>query len=360
MRKKRERKYRTHPLVGAALALSLLLTAAVCAASYGFYLYVERENEAALKMRERCAYEAYLSLCENLGRREMRAAAEALSRCELFGGCAEADGLRAAILSGSVTDETAEALRGALDGGATIFEAVRRADEAAGRALPESGTAGARDGMWATLRGQDEIGEAEAHRLAAGFVGGGVSLTAAESRTFPPVYTFLCKNASADITKAGGRLLTMYVYRHGSAEVRGRESCLSAAKKFLGGAGISRAELVSEAAEADGYTYVFCGTFRLADETVLCTDETVTVGVCARGGGVRFFDAAGYYMYRPASYDVSGVKIGRNEAARMLGTDAEYLTPIYSGGRLFWRLSGVKTLLCDAETGEIRVQNPSK
>ena len=152
----------------------------------------------------------------------------------------------------------------------------------------------------------------------------------------------------------------MYVYRHGGAEVRDGEVCLSAAKKFICEAGISGAAFVSETEEADGYAYVFCGTFRLADETVLCPGETVKVGVCARGGAVRFFDATGYYMQRPAEYDVPRMKFDRRGASAQLGADAEYLTPIYVEGRLFWRLSGVKTLLCDAETGEIRVQNPSK
>ena len=55
MRKERDNEgYRTHPLVKACLALSLMLTAAVIAASWGFYTYVKAEEEETLRLRERC------------------------------------------------------------------------------------------------------------------------------------------------------------------------------------------------------------------------------------------------------------------------------------------------------------------
>lgn len=353
----RIRKYKTHPLVGAALALSLLLTAAVCAASFGFYMYVEKQNREALEMREKCAEEAYLCLCENLGLREMRAAAEALSRLELFGGCGEADDLRAAIISGNVDEETAEALREALDGSATVYEAVADADRAAGKTLVESDTA-AGGGSWAALRDLDEIGTNEAHKLASRYVGGGVTLEQAENRTFPPVYTFMCKNASADITRAGGKLLRMYVYRHGGAVEKSDEHCRAAAEKFIESAGVKGAVLVSEEAGEDEVGYVFAGSFSLGDETVVCPDETVKVGVSRRGAAVCFFDAAVYYREKPASHDVDLPSVSRAQAAKSLGVDPENLTLVYTENRLFWRLGGVKTLLLDAQTGEIRVQNP--
>lgn len=360
MRKKREnRKYRTHPLVGAALALSLLLAAAVCAASYGFYRYVKKENEATLDMRSRCAYEAYLSLCESLGRRETESAAEALSRCKLFGGCGEADDLCAAIMSGNVSRETAEELRRALDGSVSVYEAVMRADAAAGRALKaEEGDGGAPRPRWETLAACAEITDAEAHKLAADTVGGGVTLTRAENHTFPLVYTYTCKNAAADITRAGGKLLRMYVYRHGGARIRSGDECRRSAESFVKEAGIHGCVLISEEETPDGYDYVFCGTFSLMGTTVTCPEERIVVGVSRDGGGISFFDASGYYEMRPVTYELPEMRFRRTEAAGKLGVDEGYLTLVYIENRLFWRLGGVKTLLLDAETGEIRAQNP--
>lgn len=346
--------------------MALFLTAAVCAASYGFYRYIRIRAAEVEAMRDRCAYEAYVSLCENLGRRETQAAADALSRCELFAECEDPEALRFAIMSGNVDLNVTDALRSGLDGSdsSCVAEAVKLANEAARRAFDDGAeevlgeSAVERQPMWETLDRRIEISEEEAHRIAAEYVGGGVTLTRAENHTFPLVYTYTCKNAAVDVTRAGGRLLRMYVYRQGGAVEKGAAACREAADNFLRDAGIIGCMLISHTANVDGYDYVFCGSFMLDGEEILCLDETVKVGVDRNGARISFFDAFEYYKNKPISYSGTGMKYGRRDAATAFGVDDTYLSLVYTDGRLFWRLSGVKTLLFDAENGEIRVQNP--
>lgn len=367
MRKRLEnQRYRTHPLVKAALFTSLFLAAAACAASYVFYRYVSVRAAEVKDIKERCAYEAYISLCENIGLRQTQAAADALSRCELFAECGETEALRLAIMSGSVDAEVADALRSGLERNTTscVADAVRLADEAAKRTVAAGGAAvlgestETRLPMWETLDRRIEISEEEAHRIAAEYVGGGATLTRVENHTFPLVYTYTCKNAAADVTRAGGRLLRMYVYRQGGAEEKGATACQRAAEDFLREAGIRGGMLLSQTENGSGYDYVFCGSFLLDGEEILCLDETIGVGVDSHGARICFFDAFEYYKNKPMSYDGAVIKYGRRTAAAALGVDDTYLSLVYTGGRLFWRLGGVKTLFFDAETGEIRVQNP--
>lgn len=360
---KRDRRYKTHPLVKAGLIMAAMVTAAVCAASYGFYRYVMNEASETAVSRERCAYEAYVSLCEDIARGEAGAAADALSRCELFAGCGEMASLREAILSELVNERIADAL--SIDGAATP-EAIRRAVKSADKAAAETVGGGARvlgestDGgsFWATLEGRVMISEDKARDVAAEMIGGGASLSAAKNHTFPLVYTFVCKNASADITRMGGRLLRFYSFRRGGADVRTEDECREAARAFVKKAEIADAVLDSAREDRDGYEYTFRGTLDVDGETVEAIGEDITVRVARAGARVYFFDAFEYYKHKPVFYGELKVKLGRAEAARQLGVNERFLTLIYADGRLFWRLSGVKTLLFDVLTGEIRPQNP--
>lgn len=338
-----------------------MLTAAVCAASYGFYRYVKTEEKYVSEMRGKCACEAYVTLCESIVRGDASASADALSRCELFAGCGGADALRFAILSGSVDEKIAEAL--AIDGDASpseIAEAVRRADRAA-----ENAVGGTKDlpgvsngGEWETVAAAPTVTEEEARRTAAEIVGGGASFTTAKSHTFPLVYSFVCKNASVDITRMGGRLLRFYAFRHGGAEVRDEETCRASAEKFVRAAGIADASLVSAREYDEEFDFVFCGSFPLDGVRVDAVDEAVNVRVAKAGASVCFFDASEYYRRKPSSYGSPNVVIGRAEASRMLGVGGENLSLVYSEGEMFWRFCGVKILLLNAKTGKIRPQNP--
>ena len=343
--------------------MSLLLTAAVCLASYGFYRYVAGKDVRSADMRDRCAYEAYVSLCENIVRGETGAAADALSRCELFSDCGEVGSLRYAILTETVDETVTEAL--ALNGRITssdVAEAVRRADRAAEELVGDLprvlGETAGESSFWATLAGKEAVTEGEARKTAARHIGGGVSLTAAENHSFPLVYTFVCKNASADVTRMGGRLLRFYAFRHGDAGIRSVGDCRDAARRFIESAGIRDGVLLSETEGDDDVEFVFCGSFILDGVRVAALEETVTVRVTRAGAGVYFYDAYEYYKRKPVSYGELTVRIGCAEAARKLGVGSEYLSLVYTEERLFWRLGGVKTLLFDVETGNIRPQNP--
>lgn len=359
MKRREKQIYKTHPAVKAALTLSLFLTLAVCAASYGFYRYMKEESAATEELRERCAYEAYVSLCENFGRGELTAAADALSRCELYTGTRDYNALRYAILSGDESGEIADAL--GLDNG-SIADALRRAD---GKArdlgfgeVPRVLGASSSAMMWETLDRRIEISEEEAHRIATEYAGGGAALTRVENHTFPLVYTYTCKNASVDVTRMGGRLLRFYAYRHGGAEERGASLCRGAAERFLEEAGIQDGVMISAADTEDGYEYVFCGSFELDGATVTCISETVKIAVSRAGARVNYFDSYEYYKNKPISYDLPEIVFDRHAAAEKLGVNDLTLSLIFAGGRIFWCQSGVKTPWIDAENGEIRVQNP--
>ena len=366
MRKRRDKQkyYRTHPAVKAALALSILLTVSVCAASYGFYMYMRGEAEEVAVMRDRCAYEAYVSLGESLSRGDTETAAEALSRCELFSGCEKADHLRGAILSGEYEGviEESLALGDGADISALIADALRRADETARgkarEAAPRVSGGAVTAASWETLDRRIEISEDEAHRIAVQYVGGGAGLKRAENHTFPLVYTFTCKNAAVDVTRMGGRLLRFYAFRHGGAAERSPDVCREAAGKFISEAGIVDGVLISETEVEDGFEYIYCGSFVYGDSTVVCTSETVKVGVHRAGAMVNYFDAYEYYRNKPISYGGHEVNVSRADAAEALGTDGGKLSLIFDGERLYWSLSGAKSPLVDAENGEIRVENP--
>ncbi len=364
MRRERDNEgYRTHPLVKACLALSLMLTAAVITASWGFYTYVKSEEEETLRLRERCAYEAYVSLLGDMMRGESTAAAEALSRFELFSGCS-ADSLRAAIISDAAETDMSDIIeklelsdRG--DVITRLSDAVKRADAAAADTVRKLREEPAEAGGWAILRGVDEVGQVEALKTAADALGiDKSSLSAAENRGFPPVYTFSCKNAAVDVTRAGGRLLRLYAYRHGTAKERGEEACREAAEDFLRRAGIRDAAAVSSDEDAEGYNFIFCAAHKLGQERVLCPDEVIRVGVCRAGGVVRLFDASEYYKNKPVTYGDETISFGREKAASAVGVEGSELELIYTDGGLFWRFGGVKTLIIDVKNGDIRVQNP--
>ncbi len=361
MKKRREKqKYKTHPIVKALLSLSLLLMAAVIAASWGFYRYVRAGEAKTAELCERCAYEAYVSLCENMVRGEGRAAADALCRLVLFSDCGEAEALRDVILSGRVDADIIDAvsLTGEGEVAERISAAIKRADSTAqGKRRFYTGE-GVPCGGWETLSDMPEVERGEAHRIAASYLGGGVTLTEAENHGFPLVYTFMCKNAAVDVTRAGGRLLRLYVYRHGTAGACGPDECREAAEAFIKKAGIYDAELVSSARGEAGYDFAFCAAHETDGERVFCVDEVIKVGVAEAGGGIRFFDAGAYYEKRPRTYGGESIQVGRDVAARKVGVDKRALSLIRSGGELFWRFGGVKTLLIDAKNGEIRVQNP--
>ena len=357
MREKRKSRYRykTHPLVGALLALSMMVTLATSAAAYAEWRYIDNMRRAYRERYEKCALESYITMCEAIKNGDAKTAADALSRCELYCGEGEFSSLRARILSNDIVGididgiaGTDSIIRAAGDGGKNTVNAdvasliageLRRADrKSRGSDGGENVSAAVYSAGWETLKNKLEISSDDALGIARDAIGGGALLHAAENHTFPVVYTFTCKNGAAEVTRSGGRLLRMYMYRHGTAEARGADVCRQRAEDFVSDAGLRDCILVGEDKSDGGeYRYTFCGTFYYGGYCVTVPDETVTVTVDENGAAVCGFDASEYYRCRKISYDLPKYLPSLPEGGNTRGGLC------YSGGELFWSESGVKT-----------------
>ena len=360
--RKINRKYGKSPLLGAALALSLTLNLATGACAYAVGAYADGEREKYERICGRCAYDAYCGMCESIRAGDSQSAAEALSRCELFSGAGETPALRAAIMADD-GGERLEFMTPIADDGdtrAAVRDALLSAEEKArSRGFDAASARGYADGSgWETLKRAIPSEMSECRRVARESIGGGVTLEAAENNGFPPVYTFFCTNAAADVTRAGARLLRMYVHRRGCAEIRDGETCRASALEFAADHGLGGAVIVSETAADDAITYSMRGTVTAFGERIVCDGECIKITVQRAGAFVSEFDATEYYRCRPLEYSLPKRIKSREYAAEALGEDGGALELAYSDGRLFWRKSGAKTPELDAENGEIRVQNP--
>lgn len=146
---------------------------------------------------------------------------------------------------------------------------------------------------YSLLREYPEVSEEEARRIASKLIGGGATLSLAVNHTFPLVYTFYCENACADVTRMGGFLIRMTVYRDGNLSYRSEGECRAAAEKFLKRAKISglsvlRCEKINDDNE---YLYVFTVPGKSED------DGAVYITVSTSGARVSRFDATEYYKF---------------------------------------------------------------
>lgn len=251
--------------------------------------------------RDRAAYEAYLTLCESVSslcrgaggeaKAYVRIATDAAARLDLFSdGESEAlteyvRGLAAApsgaYLLAEILDADREDWREAVSEATELAEERRVGDAVSGRSV---------DGEWGLLRERTQVSENEAREVAREFIGGGVQLSSAENHSFPLLYSFTCENAAADVTRMGGRLYRLWVFRIGGGKGCGVTECREAAVAFLRRAGIADAELAGETYTAEDASYVF------SVEGSDCCRVLITVR--RRGGRVTFFDASDYYRYR--------------------------------------------------------------
>lgn len=282
-----------------------MLTVTVAALLFAWAVYAsagakEKRYDAAM---EACEYGAYVAFTEKLrviaetegdaASYAAAAAGEALSRYMLFSGLdADADGLYGLLVSGAVDSGTAAELISAVDKGKTREESVLAAIEIARGMENNSRVSAERDeGGWEWLSSLPEVKEADAQKTAERFIGGKGKVRGAVSHTFPLVYAYVNGNASAEVTRMGGRLIRMYKFPIGTAQRRGEEECVSAAERFLRSAGIKDAEVVSQTSDADGMTFVF-----VSGEDG--DGGEVSVKVAFAGATVIYFDAYEYYKYR--------------------------------------------------------------
>ena len=356
---KKNGKYRTHPLVGGLLALSLAVTAATSAAAWAEWKYIEKSEREIRERYDMCALEAYVSMCEAIEDGDAETAADALSRCELYCGHGEFASLRARIMQNDIVDididDADDVIAAVRDGGTAtlIADVLRRADSAVGAAATGAGNvASVSSAGWETLRNKLDVKPDAALAVAREAVGGGALMHTSQSRSFPLVYAFTCKNGAAEVTKAGGRLLRMYVYRHGSAQKRGPDECRQAAVDFVDDAGIGECALTDEVYDGGEYRYTFCGAFYFGGHRVVVPDEVVTVTVDEDGASVCGFDASEYYRHRKMSYELP------DELPQMPDGISVRNGLIYSNGELFWSESGGKIPNLTENEGQNRVQNP--
>lgn len=301
MKKKVKTIYKTHPIYKAMVVMLMLITVFTVVAGYLTYRSAERKAARFETLRERAAYEAYLTLCESVSalchcdgddfKAYVHIGAEAAARLDLFSdfgsealteyvGRLEVKPSEASLLA-VILDPEKDDWRGA------VREATELAKE---HDTKDAGSVRSADGEWKLLRECMEVREVAARAVAREFIGGGVGLASAENHSFPLVYSFVCENAAADVTRMGGKLYRMWVFRIGSADECGADECREAAVSFLRRAGIRDVELTDETYTADEISYVFSVPGNADCRTI------VRVRRC--GGKVSFFDAEDYYRYR--------------------------------------------------------------
>lgn len=162
--------------------------------------------------------------------------------------------------------------------------------------IAESGAEISGTGAYSLLREYPEVSVEEARRVASKLIGGGATLTLAVNHTFPLVYTFYCENACADVTRMGGFLIRMTVYRDGNLSPRDEAECRAAAETFLKRAKIKGLSVLrcEKTKDEDEYLYVFAVPEK--DES----DGAVYITVNTSGARVSRFDATEYYkMFVP-------------------------------------------------------------
>lgn len=294
-------KYKTHPIYKALAWLMLTVTVAALLFAWAVYASAgakERRYDSALRA---CEYEAYLSFCEKLGviadtddaeatEYASVAAAEALSRYILFSELdADADVLRELLMSGAVGKERAAELLSAVSVAKTRADAVISVIKIAeGWGETASHSSARNAGGWEWLSSLPEVKERDAAKTAERFIGGGGRVRGAESHTFPLVYAYVNGNASAEVTRMGGRLIRMYKFLLGTAEKRTETECVLSAERFVRDAGIKDAELLSCDVREETAECVFASE----------TGAQIIVRVSYSGAAVIYFDAYEYYKNR--------------------------------------------------------------
>lgn len=299
-------KYKTHPIYKALTWLMLTITVAALLFAWAVYVSAGTKERMYGSAMESCGYEAYLSFCEKLGviaesddgtetAYASVAAGEALSRYVLFSDIeTDADALRGLLMSGQVGKEEAEELLRVLSEGGTRDEAVSAAIKTALEWGKDPTISSERDsGGWRWLSSLPEVKETEASKTAARFIGGGGKVRRGESHTFPLVYSYVNGNASAEVTRMGGRLIRMYKFPIGSAEKRTVEQCALSAERFLRDAGIKDAELYSAELVGDVAELKFAPPSETEESA-----RSISVNVALSGATVIYFDAYEYYRNR--------------------------------------------------------------
>ncbi len=371
----KKKKYRTHPIVGACLLL--LFTVSLLSVG-GAYLVYRYSDGVVAEYERKCAdtrYEAFLSFREEIFAGDTTAAMKALSRYALFSG-EDLDRESISVLedflsAGNMTETEKEKITLILSSDLSAEEMMAALaallSERDGYGVNSvSETENLRGGReWMNLRERGEVTESEAKAEARRFIGGGVTLSAADNHTFPLVYFFSCDNAAAEVTRMGGRLFRMWIYRDGELSERSLEECRCAAREFVYETGIRGAYLLYEENDGERINYVFVGTSRIGDEEAVFGDERVEVTVDISGARISGYDASEYYRNRGVYTEMKRPEISRARAMAIAASAVEEnggngaeIRLYYVGGKLFWRAGGEKILYIDAENGSLTVQNP--
>ncbi len=287
--------YRTHPVYKAVTALSATVAISALAYAWATDIMADGREKRYTDALSACEYEAYLSFTDAIemlasGDKDASAsglAAEALSRYVIFSGTeTDTEALSELLLSGKADAESAKAILRALAEGEDAEESMAKAAKAAEEFGKSSRISSGRrgEGEW-RFSSLPEVKERTARELAERLIGGGGEVRQAESHAYPLIYVYENGNATAEISRMGGRLLRMCIFPMGDAAERNEKDCLSKAEAFLEHAKIRGEELFSTLTEPDTVTYVFA-----------CEGGgKVTVRVAKKGATVIFFDAYEYY-----------------------------------------------------------------
>ncbi|NLK39180.1 MAG: hypothetical protein GX303_02865 [Clostridiales bacterium] len=144
----------------------------------------------------------------------------------------------------------------------------------------------------------DKISEREAYKKAKELLGKNSTLTLVRGNGFPPVYTYVCNNASVEISVMGGFPIRL-LFDLPQTDAKYEENvCVRVAEEYIDQLGIGGVAL-SRIRWADGICFAeFARTYIDGRQQVLSDRERLTVGVSADTGRVCYYDAYNYYRYR--------------------------------------------------------------
>lgn len=144
----------------------------------------------------------------------------------------------------------------------------------------------------------EKISEGEALEKAKKLLGKHTNLTLVKSSGFPPVYTYVCNNASVEITVMGGYPIRL-LFDLSEKDARYEESeCIAAAAKFIENLRIKDMELAKVRYSDGAYFADFAHVYTDGSRNIRSDTETITVGVAADTLRICYYDAYNYYRYR--------------------------------------------------------------
>lgn len=195
------------------------------------------------------------------------------------------EALLAALLSGQARSDYYETLTEELARYPYLYYNGKYTDSAAPRGF-------------ALLYNSEKITEREAYEKAKALLGKNAALTLVKNSGFPPVYTYVCNNASVEISVMGGYPIRLLLDLPAKEAKYDENICVCVAEEYLKTVGLEDLARV-KVWWVDNVCFVEFARRILDGQNVGLSElERVTVGVSASAARVCYYDAYNYYRYR--------------------------------------------------------------